>query len=76
MNNEHVEQMEHPALVSGALQRKDIVLQFGVVTLVAVLLHQIRKGFAERCNIVAPSLVYQGELFYSYWPCHHLFSDW
>lgn len=76
MNNEHVKQTEHPALVSGALQRKDTVLQFEGATLVAVLLHQIRRGFAERCNIVAPSLVYQGELFYSYWPCYHLFSGW
>lgn len=40
--------------------RKDTVLQLEGVTLVAVLLHQIRRGFAKCCNIVATPLVYRG----------------
>lgn len=44
------------------------MLQFEGVTLVAALLHQIRRGFAERSNNVAAPLVNQGELFYFYWP--------
>lgn len=56
------------ALDDGAPRRKETVLQFEGVTLVAALLHQIRRGFAERCNNVAAPLVNQGELFYFYWP--------
>lgn len=52
-----------PALASAAPWWKDTILQFEGVTLVAALLHQIRRGFAERCNNVATPLVYLGELF-------------
>lgn len=44
------------------------MLQFEGVTLVAALLHQIRRGFAERVNNVAAPLVYEGELFCFHWP--------
>ena len=62
------QQTAQPALVVCAPRRKDMLLQFEGVTLVAALLHQIRWGFAERCNNVATPLVYPGEVFCFYWP--------
>lgn len=52
------ERTAQTALLYAEPERKDIVLQLEGVTLVAALLHQIRRGFAERWNNVATPLVY------------------